>query len=82
MVPFPRLHFFIPGFTPLIARGLAQYRNLTVAELATEMFDAKNMMAACDPSSGRYLTVAAIYRGSMSIKDVDEQMLNLQIKKP
>jgi tubulin beta len=26
------------------------------------MFDAKNMMAACDPRHGRYLTVAAIFR--------------------
>ena len=26
MVPFPRLHFFIPGFAPLTARGHAAYR--------------------------------------------------------
>lgn len=40
------------------------------------MFDAKNMMAACDPRHGKYLTVAAIFRGRMSMKEVDEQMLN------
>ena len=44
------------------------------------MFDAKNMMAACDPRHGRYLTVAAIFRGRMSMKEVDEQMLNVQNK--
>lgn len=44
------------------------------------MFDAKNMMAACDPRHGRYLTVAAIFRGRMSMKDVDEQMMNIQNK--
>ena len=44
------------------------------------MFDAKNMMAACDPRHGRYLTVAAIFRGRMSMKEVDEQMLNIQNK--
>jgi tubulin beta len=32
------------------------------------MFDAKNMMAACDPRHGRYLTVAAMFRGRMSMK--------------
>ena len=26
MVPFPRLHFFMPGFAPLTARGAQQYR--------------------------------------------------------
>ena len=44
------------------------------------MFDAKNMMAACDPRHGRYLTVAAVFRGRMSMKEVDEQLLNIQNK--
>ena len=50
MVPFPRLHFFMPGFAPLTSRGSQQYRALTVPELTQQMFDSKNMMAACrDP---------------------------------
>merc|ERR1719447_2576319 len=73
MVPFPRLYFFMPGFAPLTARGSQQYRALTVPELPQQMFDAKNMMAACDPRHGRYLTVAAVFRGRMSMKEVDEQ---------
>lgn len=80
MVPFPRLHFFMPGFAPLTARGTAQYRNLTVAELTQQMFDAKNMMCAADPRHGRYLTAAAMFRGRMSMKEVDEQMLSVQTK--
>merc|ERR1712241_162892 len=80
MVPFPRLHFFMPGFAPLTARGSQQYRPLSVPELTQQMFDAKNMMAACDPRHGRYLTVAAVFRGRMSMKEVDEQMLNIQNK--
>ena len=39
-------------------------------ELTQQMFDAKNMMAACDPRHGRYLTVAAMFRGRMSMKEV------------
>nr|AAW27348.1 SJCHGC04088 protein [Schistosoma japonicum] len=46
------------------------------------MFDAKNMMAACDPRHGRYLTVAAIFRGRMSMKKVYEPMFNVQNKNP
>ena len=44
------------------------------------MFDAKNMMAACDPRHGRYLTVAAVFRGKVSMKEVEEQMQNVQNK--
>ncbi|CAD7669181.1 unnamed protein product [Nyctereutes procyonoides] len=80
MVPFPRLHFFMPGFAPLTSRGGQQYRALTVAELTQQVFDARNAMAACDPRRGRYLTVACIFRGRMSTREVDEQMLTVQTR--
>ncbi|KAG0307549.1 hypothetical protein BGZ97_000359 [Linnemannia gamsii] len=80
LVPFPRLHFFMVGFAPLTATNTASFRALTVPELTQQMFDAKNMMAASDPRHGRYLTVAAMFRGRMSTKEVDEQMLNVQSK--
>ncbi|THH32742.1 hypothetical protein EUX98_g1426 [Antrodiella citrinella] len=80
MVPFPRLHFFMTSFAPLTARGSQQYRAVTVPELTQQMFDAKNMMAATDPRHGRYLTVAAVFRGKVSMKEVEEQMQNVQNK--
>ena len=80
MVPFPRLHFFMPGFAPLTARGSRQYSALTVPELTQQMFDPRNMMTACDPRRGRYLTVAGMFRGRMSTREVDEQMLSMQQK--
>ncbi|XP_018893335.3 tubulin beta-8 chain-like isoform X7 [Gorilla gorilla gorilla] len=80
MVPFPQLHFFMPGFAPLTSRGSQQYGALTVAELTQQMFDAKNMIVACDPCHGRYLMVADIFRGHMPMREVDEQMLNIQNK--
>ena len=80
LIPFPRLHFFMMGFTPLTSRGSQQYRALTVPELTQQMFDAKNMMCAADPRHGRYLTASALFRGRMSTKEVDEQLLNVQNK--
>ncbi|KAI8588131.1 Tubulin beta chain (Beta tubulin) [Geranomyces variabilis] len=80
MVPFPRLHFFVVGFAPLVARGSQSYSNLSVPELAAQLFDAKNMMAACDPRHGRYLTVSTIFRGKVSTKEVEQQMYNMQTK--
>ena len=40
-------------------------KAVTVPELTSQMFDAKNMMAACDPRHGRYLTVATMFRGRL-----------------
>merc|ERR1712053_31841 len=80
LIPFPRLHFFMCGFAPLTSRGAQQYRQLSVPELVQQMFDAKNMMCASDPRHGRYLTASALFRGKMSTKEVDEQMVNIQNK--
>jgi tubulin beta len=80
MVPFPRLHFFMPGFSPLTSRHSQAYRSYSVHDLTQQMFDSKNMMAACDPRHGKYLTVAAMFRGRVSMKEVDENMLSVQNK--
>jgi tubulin beta len=80
LIPFPRLHFFMVGFAPLTSLGSQMYRSLSVPELAQQMWDAKNMMCAADPRHGRYLTASAMFRGKMSSKEVDDQMLNVQNK--
>ncbi|XWS60865.1 hypothetical protein CRYUN_Cryun07bG0074200 [Craigia yunnanensis] len=64
------------GSAPLTSRGSQQYRALTVPELTQQMWDAKNMMCAADPRHGRYLTASALFRGKMSTKEVDEQIMN------
>ncbi len=80
LVPLIRLHFFMIGFAPLTSRGYQQYRALTFPEPTQQMFDAKNMMCASEPSYGRYLTAAAIFRGRMSTIEVDVQKLNVKSK--
>ncbi|OIW10130.1 hypothetical protein TanjilG_21967 [Lupinus angustifolius] len=78
LIPFPRLHFFMVGFAPLTSRGSHGYSALSVPELTQQMWDAKNMMCAADPRNGRYLTASAVFRGKISTKEVDEQILNVQ----
>ena len=46
-------------------------------ELTQQQFDSKNMMLAADSRHGRYLTFSCLFRGRMSTKEVDEQMLNV-----
>ncbi|KAH9251708.1 tubulin beta chain [Batrachochytrium salamandrivorans] len=80
LIPFPRLHFFMLGFAPLTSRGSTAYRATSVAELTAQVFDAKNMMCAADPRRGRYLTASTLFRGKVSTKEVEEQLLHTQSK--
>ncbi|KAI0394184.1 tubulin beta chain [Xylariaceae sp. FL0594] len=82
MVPFPRLHFFMVGYTPLtsLRPGAGAFRHLTVQALTQQMFDPRNMMAASDFRNGRFLTCSAMFRGKLSIKEVEDQMRAIQAR--
>jgi tubulin beta len=80
LTPFPRLHFFMIGIAALTASGTEQYSQLSVPELTQQMFHPKNMMCASDPRTGKFLTAAAMFRGNISTKSIDDQMLNVQAK--
>jgi len=80
LIPFPRLHFFLVGIAPLTAKASRDFRAFSVPELVTQMFDAKNMMAACDPRHGRYLTASAMFRGKIATKEVEDSMLQVKQK--
>jgi tubulin beta len=67
------------GYAPLTARGSANFRAVSIPELTQQMFDAKNMMAASDPRHGRYLTVAAVFRGKVAMKEIEDQMQELGV---
>jgi len=80
LIPFPRLHFFLVGNAPLTHISSTDFENLNVSELTQQIFDPNNMMAACDPRRGKYLTASALFRGKVSPNDVEEQMLKIHQK--
>lgn len=82
MVPYPRLHFFIPGFAPLSSRLSQDYFKITPLDLIRQIFDGRNNMVAIDMKEGRYLTCAAIFRGIVSSKQIEEQLQNYQEQHP
>eukprot|EP01129_Flabellula_baltica_P004538 TRINITY_DN1585_c0_g1_i1.p1 TRINITY_DN1585_c0_g1~~TRINITY_DN1585_c0_g1_i1.p1 ORF type:complete len:481 (-),score=139.57 TRINITY_DN1585_c0_g1_i1:311-1753(-) len=80
LIPFPRLHFFLVGYAPLSSSKASDFDSITVQELTQQMFDHNNMMAACDPRRGKYLTASVLFRGHVSTKEVDDQMLKMKDK--
>lgn len=68
MVPFPRLHFFVPGYAPLVPEYKDPYTRHTARTLIQDMFKSESMFIDCDPRKGRFLTAAAIFRGRISPK--------------
>ncbi|CAE6458201.1 unnamed protein product [Rhizoctonia solani] len=80
LIPFPRMHFLTPSVAPLISLGSQAYQSLSVQELTNSLFDRKNTLVACNPSFGRYLTAATIYRGNISSQEAQTAVQALQNK--
>jgi tubulin beta len=81
MVPFPRLKFFMVGYAPLTSRRNVAFTSPSVYELTQQMFSNNSgIMAAVDPRAGKYLTVATIFRGRVSMKEVGEKLFDMQNK--
>ena len=80
MIPFPRLHFYMTGLSPLLSADEQGYSKQGVAELTRDLFEPSHMMVDCNPRAGRYLTFAAMYRGAASMRDIDEQLKLIQNK--
>eukprot|EP01126_Amoeba_proteus_P054644 TRINITY_DN6733_c0_g1_i18.p1 TRINITY_DN6733_c0_g1~~TRINITY_DN6733_c0_g1_i18.p1 ORF type:complete len:339 (+),score=34.49 TRINITY_DN6733_c0_g1_i18:226-1242(+) len=80
LIPFPRLHFFMSGYAPVVSPDSEAFRHLTVSQLTTQMFDPRTMMVACDPKKGKYLTASCIFRGNVASQDVEAAMTVMQSK--
>ncbi|GAA5866975.1 hypothetical protein JCM1840_005928 [Sporobolomyces johnsonii] len=83
LVPFPRLHFFTTSYAPLIPPGSNAYQRMKIPDITAQLFEASNQMAASDPRTGKYLTVAAYFRGrNISSREVEESMLAVHQRNP
>ncbi|KZT20480.1 beta-tubulin 2 [Neolentinus lepideus HHB14362 ss-1] len=69
LVPFPRLHFLMPSYAPFNDMKAKAFQRISVDDLTRELFDRRNLLVACDPRFGRYLTAATIFRGKISSRE-------------
>jgi tubulin beta len=37
LTPFPKLHFFVPGYAPLSSRAMQPYRSLTLLDIVQQV---------------------------------------------
>jgi len=81
LVPYPRIHFMLSSYAPVISVAKAGHEALTVSEITTSAFEPNNMMAKCDPRHGKYMACCLMYRGDVVPKDVSASIAAIKTKK-
>ncbi|AFP65274.1 tubulin alpha-1 chain (nucleomorph) [Chroomonas mesostigmatica CCMP1168] len=81
LVPYPRIHFMLSSYAPVISSEKAYHEQLKVSEITNSAFEPNSMMAKCDPRHGKYMACCLMYRGDVAPKDVNGAVAAIKTKR-
>ncbi|XP_017889363.1 tubulin alpha chain-like [Ceratina calcarata] len=81
LVPYPRVHFALAAYAPLISPRRAMHAEITTENITCECFEPSNQMVSCDQSTGAYTSCCLLYRGDVSPNDVNQAIAAMKGRK-
>ncbi|KAB2056131.1 hypothetical protein ERO13_A11G076100v2 [Gossypium hirsutum] len=81
LVPYPRIHFMLSSYAPVISAEKAYHEQISVPEITNAVFEPSSMMAKCDPRHGKYMACCLMYRGDVVPKDVNAAVATIKTKR-
>lgn len=74
LVPYPKQHFLITSYAPIIGESGPFSRNTGIGSIIKNLFDDTNAMAACKYDAGVYLATCVLLRGTANAKEFESSV--------
>ena len=81
LVPYPRIHFPLVTYAPIISSSKSGHEKHSVSELTAACFEPNNQMVVCDPRTGKYMACVLLYRGDALAKDINSAIQTIKTKR-
>merc|ERR1712187_306748 len=81
LAPYPRIHFMLSSYAPIISAEKAYHEQLSVAEITMSVFEPASMFVKWDPRHGKYMACCMMYRGDVVPKDVNASVATIKTKR-
>ncbi|ORD95635.1 TBA [Hepatospora eriocheir] len=81
LVPYPRIHFPLVSYSPLISSNKAVHERLSTQEIVNNCFDPRNQLVKCDTRNGKFIACCMLFRGDVKTKDANAALAEIRSKK-
>ncbi|KAF3928153.1 hypothetical protein AA313_de0204825 [Arthrobotrys entomopaga] len=80
LVPYPRIHYPLISYAPVVSAKKSTHESFKVSELTFQCFEPNNQMVVCNPKEGKYMAIALLYRGDVVSKDATAAVAAVKAK--
>ena len=80
LVPYPRIHFPLIAYAPIISNKRYEHEILGTQEITMACFDHSNQLVKCQTRKGRYMSCCMLYKGDVSTKEANDTISSIRLK--
>lgn len=81
LVPYPRIHFPLVAYSPMLSTQRATHEGMSVMEITNNCFEPTNQMVKCNIKSGKFMACCLLFRGEVQTKEANHAVAMLKAKK-
>ncbi|KAF7258356.1 hypothetical protein EG68_04953 [Paragonimus skrjabini miyazakii] len=74
LVPYPRIHFPLASYAPLLPASQLFHREISGVRLTARCFRPQALMVTCNPRHGKYMACCLLYRGNIGCQEMADSI--------